>query len=118
MEKAGNGKDAGQAAIALNEKLTKIEGEMTQLQGEGGQDALNFPGRLDNQFVTLYNEVAGPDARPTAGSYTRFEDLKPRLAQLLGRLKQVLDADLASFNQLVRGKGVPPVILLKEAGQK
>ncbi len=118
LEKAGHGKDATQAAKALGEKLTKIEGDLTQLQGEGGQDALNFPGRMDNQLVTLYNEVAGPDGRPTAGSRTRFEDLKPQLARLLGQLKQVLDSDLGSFNQLVRGKGVPPVIMLKEISQK
>jgi hypothetical protein len=30
----------------------------------------------------------------------------------------VLDTDLANFNQLVRSKGVPPVILLKEASPK
>ena len=103
---------------ALSEKLTRIEGELTQLQGEGGQDALNFPGRLDNQFVTLYNEVAGPDGAPTAGSSTRFEDLKPKYSELLGQLKQVLDTDVANFNQLIRSKGAPPVILLKEASPK
>ena len=118
LERAGHGKDATQAAKALSEKLARIEGELTQLQGEGGQDALNFPGRLDNQFVILYNEVAGPDGAPTAGSSMRFEDLKPKYSELLGQLKQVLDTDVANFNQLIRSKGVPPVILLKEASPK
>src|SRR5439155_3614673 len=113
LEKAGHGKDASQAAKALGEKLQRIEGDLTQLQGEGGQDALNFPGRLDNQLVTLFNEVIAPDGRPTAGALARFEDLKPELARLLGQLKQVFDTDLASFNQLVRGKAVPSVILTK-----
>src|SRR5947208_8194214 len=113
LEKAGHGKDASQAAKTLGEKLKRIEGDLTQLQGEGGQDALNFPGRLDNQLVTLFNEVIAPDGRPTAGAVGRFEDLKTELARLLGQLKQVFDTDLASFNQLVRGKAVPSVILTK-----
>jgi hypothetical protein len=32
---------------------------MTQMQGEGGQDALNFPGRMDNQLLALYGAIVG-----------------------------------------------------------
>lgn len=113
LEKGGYGREATEAAKALGEKLAAIEGELTQLQGEGGQDALNFPGRLDNQWVKLYNEVAAPDGRPTAGCQQRFEDLKPELARLLARLQQVFDSDLAAFNKLVRDKGAPAVVIAR-----
>lgn len=113
LEKGGYGREAIEAARALGDKLTAIEGELTQLRGEGGQDALNFPGRLDNQWVKLYNEVASPDGGPTAGCKQRFEDLKPELARLLGRLQQVFESDLAAFNKLVRDKGAPAVIVAK-----
>ncbi len=112
-EKGGYGREAVEAARALGEKLTAIEGELTQLQGEGGQDALNFPGRLDNQWIKLYNEVAAPDGRPTAGCKQRFEDLKPEPARLIGSLQQVFDSDLAAFNKLVRDKGAPAVVVAK-----
>lgn len=113
LEKGGYGQEAIGAARALGDKLTAIEGELTQLRGEGGQDALNFPGRLDNQWVKLYNEVVSPDGGPTAGCKQRFEDLKPELARLLGRLQQVFESDLAAFNKLVRDKGAPAVIVAK-----
>lgn len=118
LEQGGYGKDLLSAAGALDGKLTKIEGELTQLQGEGGQDALNFPGRHDNQWVKLYAEISGPDGRPTAGCKQRFEDLKPEFTQLIGRLKQVFDTDLASFNKLAREKGAPAVVLPGEAMKK
>src|SRR5206468_6757246 len=51
------------AAKALTEKLVAIEGDITQLQGEGGQDALNFPGRIDNQWVALYGNVANAERK-------------------------------------------------------
>jgi hypothetical protein len=111
IQKAGKGDDIAKAARALNDKLTTVEGGLTQIQGEGGQDALNFPGQLDNQYLVLYGAVSGPDSKPGPHHYQRFEELKPGLTKLLGQLKQILDADLAKFNDLVRGKGVAPVIL-------
>jgi hypothetical protein len=118
LEQGGYGKDILSAARALDGKLTRIEGELTQLQGEGGQDALNFPGRHDNQWVKLYAEISGPDGRPTAGCKQRFEDLKREFTQLISRLKQVFDTDLASFNKLAREKGAPAVVLPGEAVKK
>jgi photosystem II stability/assembly factor-like uncharacterized protein len=110
LSRAGHGDDAAKAARALSDRLTAIEGELTQLQGEGGQDALNFPGRLDNQFVVLYGAIAQPDAAPSEGASQRFEDLKPDLARLMGDYRKVVDSELGKFNELVKGKGVGPVI--------
>jgi hypothetical protein len=111
LEEAGYGEEAVIAAKDLNTKLTEIEGELTQLKGEGGQDSLNFPGRLDNQFVVLYGAIAGPDAKPRPGDLERFEDLKPQLDKLLNDLQHVYATELDSFNELVRSKGVPAVII-------
>lgn len=111
IQRAGKGDDVAKAARALSDKLTAVEGELTQLKGEGGQDALNFPGRLDNQYLVLYSAVTSPDRGPTPQMFQRFEDLKPELTKLLGQLKQIFDTDLAKFNELVRSKALPPVIV-------
>jgi hypothetical protein len=111
IAKAGMGNDVAELSKALTERLVALEGELTQLQGEGGQDALNFPGRLDNQFVTLYGFVSGSDGRPGKGAYDRLEELKPQLSKRLTEFKQVIDTYVAKFNDLVRSKGVAPIIL-------
>jgi len=110
LEKGGIGPEASTAFKTLDAALTKVEGELTQLQGEGGQDALNFPGRHDNQWIMLYGEVAAPDGPPTAGSQRRFQDLLPEYERLMGELQTVLDRNLEAFNALVRDKGAPAVI--------
>jgi photosystem II stability/assembly factor-like uncharacterized protein len=110
MRRAGMGDDVAQAADALAKKLTLIEGELTQLQGEGGQDALNFPGRLDNQFVALYGAVSGGEAGVSKGAEERFEDLKPELAKHLSNLEETLTSEVAAFNELIEKKGVKPLI--------
>lgn len=109
MQRAGMGNEAAEAAAALSRKLELIEGELTQLQGEGGQDALNFPGRLDNQFVALYNNVAFGN-RASKGMYERFEDIKPELARHLSNLEETLTSEVAAFNELIEKKGVKPLI--------
>jgi photosystem II stability/assembly factor-like uncharacterized protein len=118
LEQGGYGQGVLAAAKILSDKFSTVEAEITQVRGEGGQDALNFPGRHDNQWVRLYNEIIDPDGRPTAGCRQRFEDLKPEFEQLLTRLEKLFDADLAEFNKMVKDKGFPAVVPASEAVKK
>jgi hypothetical protein len=114
MKKAGMEDEAvAEAAKALVKKLTDIEVKLTQVKSKSGQDPINFPPMIDDQFTTLYGYVAGSDYPPTDGAYRRFEDLKPQLAELMGQLRQVMDTDVASFNSMVVSKNVPPVVIAK-----
>jgi hypothetical protein len=114
MKKAGmDDPTVAEAQKELDKKLTDIEVKLTQVKSKSGQDPINFPPMIDNQFTTLYAFVAGFDYQPTAGAFTRFDDLKPELAELMSQLRQVMDTDVASFNNLVAGKNVPPVVIAK-----
>ncbi len=112
MEKAGmdtaNVTDAQKSLVA---KLIEIEKEMTQVNSKSRQDPINFPPMIDNQLTNLYGYVASGDFEPTGGALERFDDLKPELAALLGRLHEAIRTDLAKFNELVRGENVPPVVV-------
>ena len=46
-EKSGASSPVTAAAQKLKQQLEGVEGDITQLKGEAGQDALNFPGRID-----------------------------------------------------------------------
>jgi len=107
MKKLGHD-EVVKAADSLGEKLTEVEHEL--IQTKGGTPII-LPARLDNQFIYLYGVVANADARPTSGSYDRFKDLRTELGRQLARLQQVIDTDLASFDGLVRAKGIGPVIV-------
>ena len=110
---AGYGDEASTAASALNAKLTAVEGELTQLEGEGGQDSLNFPGRLDQQFNTLYGAAAGGVAPLGSGVKERWADLEPMLQPLIDQIHEIYAVDLAAFNELVGQNGMR--VLLKRA---
>jgi photosystem II stability/assembly factor-like uncharacterized protein len=115
LERGGFGQEAAVAFKTMDGALTKIEGELTQLKGEGGQDALNFPGRHDNQWVKLYGEIASGDGPPTAGARRRYADLLPEYERLMAESQAVLERELDAFNKLVRDKGAPAVIRIKRA---
>ena len=101
------------AAKALTEKLVAIEGEITELQGEGGQDALNFPGRIDNQWIALYGNVAGAERKVNKSVKERYADLKPPTDQLMQRSAASLKNDVAAFNEAARRAGVKQGIVVK-----
>ena len=112
MKKAGEeNEEIADAAKALDEKLTEIEEQITQVKSKSGQDPINFPPMIDNQLTTLYSYVVMADYPPTAGAYERFDDLKPDLASLKAQFDEVVAGDLMAFNQIVAGLNLPPVIL-------
>ncbi len=93
---AGAGSPIGAAASTLTTKIEAVEGDMTQMRGEGGQDSLNFPGRLDNQLLVLYSNIVGPDRRLGSPVTERHKDLKPQTEQVLKRAADALKTDVGA----------------------
>ena len=111
MAESGYGTEAEQLASELSDKLTEIEGQLTQPRSESRQDPINFPPMLDNQIAYVLSYVAAASTRPTDGARIRFEDLKKEHALLSGDLASVLKNELAAFNELVSKKKVPAVLV-------
>ncbi len=101
----------------INEELTAIEKIITQVEGEGGQDALNFPGRLDNQWASLYGAATGPDTPLTAGVAQRYADLQPETDELMARLQAVYDGPLAELNAKIAAMDLDAISVPGESAQ-
>jgi hypothetical protein len=84
---------------------------MTQLSGEGGQDALNFPGRMDNQLLTLYGAIVAPERRLGSPVLERYKDLKPQAEGLRGRWQAALKNEVAAFNAVATKAGLAPIVV-------
>lgn len=102
-----------ESADALLEGLAGVEEELIQTMNEAGQDPLNFPSKLDDQFAYLYGHVNGSYGRPTEGSYQRFDDLRGDLDPILERLQAMLDTDLGAFNELLAAQGLVGVVPIR-----
>jgi hypothetical protein len=100
-----------QAAKSLEEKLTAVEDELIQRKSSSRQDPLNFPGKLDNQLFYLYGVAGEQDDKPTAGARARFTDLKKEVDRELQRLGEILDREVAAFNDLMKQKAAPAIFV-------
>ena len=79
--------------------------------GEGGQDALNFPGRTDNQLLSLYGAIIGPERRMGSPVLERYKDLKPQAEQLRQRWTAALKNDVQTFNAAATRAGASPIVV-------
>lgn len=103
------------AAKSLTQKITAVEEELYQTKNQSSQDPLNYPIRLNNKLAALAGVVGSADAAPTDQSYAVYEELAGKINAHLQMLRQVLSADLVSFNKLVRDQNIPAVLVKPKA---
>jgi len=99
------------AAKAFADKLVAVEGDMTQLQGEAGQDALNYPGRFDNQLTALYQAIVSTERKPGTAVLERYADLKPLFDQMAERWNSALSLGVTTFNTAATKAGATTIVI-------
>ena len=114
LEGKGQGDEITVSGKSLKDKLRAIEEKLMQTKNETQLDTCNFPPMLDSQFLLLLNLVLSSDTKPTDGLLKRFEDIKGEWASYRKELDKVFDQELAQFNDLVRSKNVPAILVLKK----
>ena len=106
--------DAGvkAAASALRQKLVDLEMNLVDLRlTGGGQDGVRFGSKLISKLGYLANGMAGSDYRPTDQHGEVRKLLGDQLAGHLAALDALLGAELAAFNDLLRQRNVPNVVV-------
>ncbi len=98
------------AARSLKETLSSIEDELTQSKAKTRPDTMNWPVKLNGKLAWLSAVVASAQAAPTRQTYELFEDLSQRIDVQLQRLREIINTDVAAFNELMGESGVPAII--------
>jgi hypothetical protein len=101
-------RDSGKTLV---EKLDRMEEELIQKRTVDGQTVINFPVRLNHHFIILHGAVDSSEEGLIEGAKGRFSDLMGEWSEKRAALDALLGPDLEAFNELVREKGIPPVIL-------
>ena len=102
-------KDLSDKSKEIVRSLTEIEEALYQTKIKSGQDALNFPIRLNNKLAALSSYVDGSDDGPTAQSYLVYDYLTEQIDVQLGRFAKTKSESLADFNKQYLAKGLPVV---------
>ena len=99
------------AADELDQKLAGVEGSLVELRATGrGQDGVRFGSKLVQKFGYLANGLQGGDFKPTNQQLAVAKDLADKLKASQGQLTDVLNRDLAAFNDMLRRANLPNVV--------
>ncbi len=100
-------KEAGDAIL---EELKQIEEELIQTRSKSPQDPLNYPIKI-NDKLNFLQALAEDDYAPTAQARKVYARLKEQLDAQVKKLEQVMGEGVVEFNELVRKRAVPAVIV-------
>jgi photosystem II stability/assembly factor-like uncharacterized protein len=103
--------DIKSSAESLNKKLTDVEDHLIQRRLTGaGQDTTRWPAQLLSKLAYLAGGLASADFAPTTQQREVEARLEAELALQRKQLDETLGTDLASFNRLLRDRGVQNIV--------
>ncbi len=111
--KSPDQKDLVDKAKDISKNLTAVEEELNQTKIKSGQDALNYPIKLNNKLAALNSSVDSSDDAPTAQSYEVYNDLAAKIDVQLARLAEIKSRDVAEFNRQFAAKSLPVIVTKK-----
>jgi photosystem II stability/assembly factor-like uncharacterized protein len=110
------GRAVGDAAKALDRKMTAVEEALYQTKNRSRQDPLNYPVRLNNKLAAVAGDASLGDNAPTAQQRAVKEQVTAAIDAELVKLREIWEKDLPAFNALAAEKVVPAVSVRPEEG--
>jgi hypothetical protein len=103
-------------AQELEQKLMALEQNLIELRVTGrGQDGVRFGAKLLSKIGYLANGLASADFKPTDQQLEVHKVLQEQLRQHQAAATALLDKDLRALNELMRGRGVPNIVIRRPA---
>ena len=94
----------------LNGKITDWIESVIQPEQETFQDVINFPNKLNAQFIYLYGIINGNQPPVTDGSKQRLSDLENQWKERKQAKQQILNTDVVAFNAIFDENNIPAVV--------
>jgi photosystem II stability/assembly factor-like uncharacterized protein len=98
---------------AILKKINDWESNLISAKQETFQDVINFPNRLNAEFLDLKNRVDVHNPTVTNGAKTRLIDLDKEWATNKNVLDIIINEDITKFNELYKQKAIPGLIVEK-----
>lgn len=108
------GDEIGKKGHALKGKITAWIERIIQPDQETFQDVINFPNKLNAQFLYLYGIINSSNPPVTDGIQQRYRDLQQKWTERKQAKENLIDNELADFNALFEEHEIPAVITSAE----
>ena len=111
LEDQGGADDLIAGAGELDLNLIEVEEVLIQLRTTGtGQDGVRYPAKVVGKLRGLAGGIATADFRPADQHREVQRILRDVLMNARADLDELLEGDLMEFNQLLRDRGLNPLI--------
>ena len=94
----------------LIKKIEKWEGNLIEPRSKNFQDVINFPNKLNSEFLQLRNVADTHDPRLTKGVQDRAHDVQAEWGKYKQQLQILINTDVNHYNKLFKDKNMPALI--------
>ena len=103
---------------ALMEKIDAWKEKLVQPKQQTFQDVINFPNKLNAQFLYLLSTVDSAEPPLTEGERMRYEDIYREWMSIQDEMQEILENDVPDFNALHRRLAVPAIVVPGKSEKK
>ena len=94
----------------LIKKLEKWEGNLIEPRSKNFQDVINFPNKLNSEYLQLRGVADQHDPRLTKGVQDRARDVQADWSKYKQQMQIIINSDISQYNKLFRDKNMPALI--------
>jgi hypothetical protein len=94
----------------LIKKIEKWEGNLIEPRSKNFQDVINFPNKLNSEFLQLRGVADQHDPRLTKGVQDRARDVQADWAKYKQQMQILINSDIGNYNKMFKDKNMPALI--------
>ena len=94
----------------LIKKIEKWETNLIEPRSKNFQDVINFPNKLNSEFLHLRGVADTHDPRLTKGAQDRARDVEADWTKYKQQMTEIIQKDINNYNRLFKDKNLPAVI--------
>jgi hypothetical protein len=91
----------------LIKKIDKWEGNLIEPRSKNFQDVINFPNKLNSEFLQLRGVADTHDPRLTKGVQDRARDVQADWVKYKQQMQMLINTDIQQYNKLFKDKNMP-----------
>jgi photosystem II stability/assembly factor-like uncharacterized protein len=103
-------KDLVQTGKELIKKIDQWESNLIEPRSKNFQDVINFPNKLNSEFLQLRSVADTHDPRLTKGVQDRARDVQADWAKYRQQMNELVQKDINNYNRMFKEKNLPAVI--------
>jgi photosystem II stability/assembly factor-like uncharacterized protein len=94
----------------LNKKIDTWEQNLIEPRSKNFQDVINFPNKLNSEFLQIRSVADQHDPRLTKGAQDRAKDVQAEWAKFKNQMNQLINKDIADYNRVFKEKNMPALM--------